>query len=275
MIGKIKSDVQTAIADAFKKALHTNPGNFVAFLVRGDYNSLLEGEGFAGMDPKPSPFCTDYMLDIYNDETRDKFYVRYLNRRYKRDGFQYEGDDGFDDLCVEMMIYSHVWESEKFLKDLYRLSRIISGEKFYDWDVSRVEFHGYQVIKTIKDNLRENCPGLYDIIDKSYAGYIRDSFAHMLYSIDEESRIINLNSDRVKNNLELSRLKYEDFQKRFLYSVELCYELTHMFHDTRTALIEDKELLSKPIELPNGQKMLITTAENFHGEARFRGSIVS
>ena len=61
------------------------------------------------------PYCLDYMLDSYRDETRDNFYIRYLNRRYKNDDFKYQGDDGIDDLCVEMMIYSHVWESESFL----------------------------------------------------------------------------------------------------------------------------------------------------------------
>ena len=117
MIREIKNDVTAAIQEAFTCALHTNPGSFVLFLARGDYNHLFDGDRFANLDPKPSPYCLDFMPDIYRDETRNKFYVRYLNRRYKNDNFKYDGDEGIDDLCVEMMIYSHTWESVVFIKE--------------------------------------------------------------------------------------------------------------------------------------------------------------
>lgn len=190
MIREIINEVREAIQEAFTCALHTNSGSFVLFLARGDYDHRLEGEQFANLDPKPSPYCLDYMLDAYKDETRDKFYIRYLNRRYKNDDFKYQGDDGIDDLCVEMMIYSHVWESEAFLKHLYRLSNIVSGKEFYDWDVSGLKFHGHPLIMETKERFKDACPKLYKIIDASYTGYIRDSFAHSLFNVDEDARII-------------------------------------------------------------------------------------
>lgn len=274
MIREIKNDVTAAIQEAFTCALHTNPGSFVLFLARGDYNHLFDGDRFANLDPKPSPYCLDFMPDIYRDETRNKFYVRYLNRRYKNDNFKYDGDEGIDDLCVEMMIYSHVWESEAFLKHLlYRLSNIVSGKEFYDWDVSGLKFHGHPLIMETKERFKDACPKLYKIIDASYTGYIRDSFAHSLFNVDEDARIIELYSDRVKNDLNLSRLSFDEFQAKFLYTVELCYELSRMFHETRKALIKDWELLSKPIPLPDGKILSITEAELLHGEPRFRATI--
>ena len=119
MIREIITEVREAIQEAFTCALHTNSGSFVLFLARGDYDHYYDGDRFANQDPKPSPYCLDFMPDTYRDETRNKFYVRYLNRRYKNDDFKYEGEDGIDDLCIEMMIYSHAWEAEVFLKDLY------------------------------------------------------------------------------------------------------------------------------------------------------------
>ena len=114
-VTRASSEAYEAIQEAFTYSLHTNSGSFVLFLARGDYDHRFEGDQFAHLEPKPSPYCLDYMLDSYRDETRDNFYIRYLNRRYKNDDFKYQGDDGIDDLCVEMMIYSHVWESESFL----------------------------------------------------------------------------------------------------------------------------------------------------------------
>ena len=68
----------------------------------------------------------DYQLDRYHDETRESFYLHYLNRNYIRDGFRYDGESGIDDLSIEMMIYSHLWSSDTFLKLLFRLSNIVA-----------------------------------------------------------------------------------------------------------------------------------------------------
>ena len=94
MIREIKNEVREAICEAFSCALHRNSGSFVLFLARGDYDRHFVGNQFASLDPKPSPYCLDYMLDAYKDETRDQFYIRYLNRRYKHDDFKYLGDEG-------------------------------------------------------------------------------------------------------------------------------------------------------------------------------------
>lgn len=271
MIQTIRREVRLAITEAFDCALHTNPGSFVLFLARGNFNPQFDTERFAGI----TPYCLDYMLDAYMDETRDMFYIHYLNRRYRHDDFKYQGEDGLDDLCVEMMIYSHVWESEAFLKNLYRLSNIVSGKEFYDWDVSRIKFHGHPIISDTKERFKNHCPQLYTIIDKSYSGYIRDSFAHMLFNIDEYNRIINLYSDRVKDDRERSRLSFDDFQTKFLYTVELCYELSKIFRDAQKELISDEALLSHPISLPDGKSLLITEAKMWHEEPRFKAVILS
>ena len=273
MIREIKNEVRAAIQEAFTCALHKNPGSFVLFLARGDYNHLFDGDRFANLDPKPSPYCLDFMPDIYRDETRNKFYVRYLNRRYKNDSFRYDGDKGIDDLCIEMMIYSHTWESVVFIKDLYRLSNIVSGQEFYDWDVSKKDFHGYSIITDTRDRFMDPCPLLYKIINESYSGYIRDSFAHMQFNIDEDSRIIELYNKKVKEDLNLSRLNFDVFQTKFLYTVELCYEFSHIFHETRKALVDDKLLLSLPIPLPDGKILKITEATFIQGEPLFRATI--
>lgn len=48
----------------------------------------------------------------------------YLNRNYSRNGFSYEGNEGIDDMHIELMIYSHLWDSSYFIKSLMRMASI-------------------------------------------------------------------------------------------------------------------------------------------------------
>ena len=271
-ISTIQNNAVHAINEAFSVAIAENHANFIAYLAQGDYIKQLDKDNLLDLDPKPSPYCTDYMKDIYGDESREKFYVRYLNRRYIKNGFAYLGEEGIDDLNIEMMIYTHVWESEWFLKNLYRLGRIVSGNKYYDWDLSGQDFHGYAKLDEIKNMFKCKCPKLYDMLNESYRGYIRDSFAHMLFTIDEHSRIINLNSRHLKNDRQKSQLSFNDFQLVFLNSVELCYVLRHKFHEARMNLATLEELSFIQIELPDGRQMHISNYGS-NEYPRFEGSI--
>ena len=69
MIREIINEVREAIQEAFTYSLHTNSGSFVLFLARGDYDHRFEGDQFAHLEPKPSPYCLDYMLNSYRAET--------------------------------------------------------------------------------------------------------------------------------------------------------------------------------------------------------------
>lgn len=76
-----------------------------------------------------------------------------------------------------------------------------------------------------------------------------------------QQRFRDIYNYKVKNDLNLSRLNFDEFQAKFLHTLELCYELSRLFHETRKALIKDWKLLSKPILLPDGKILSITEAE--------------
>lgn len=278
MIPEIQKTVNEALSKTFQAALKKNRDSFVLFLVRGEWLPEYDSDQFEELNPKPTPYGIDYRMDKYRDKSREQFYVNYLNRRYRHDDFHYEGEDGIDDLTVELMIYSHVWESEKFLKDLYRLANIVSGKDFYDWQIPIADIHGRAFINDeIKDKLKANCPELFAIIDKSYASYLRDSFAHSLYDVDEHTRTIFLHCRESKNHWEHSNISFDEFQTIFLYSVELCYLMDHTIHDLRDVLIDDRETLESPIKLPNGKFLLVQGCRRVvKGEAdpAFRGQII-
>ena len=81
-------------------------------IAKGDYISYILYIGRADVIPElKAHFGTscviDYQLDRYYDETREAFYLHYLNRNYSKEGFKYDGESGIDDLSIEMMIYCH------------------------------------------------------------------------------------------------------------------------------------------------------------------------
>ena len=63
---------------------------------KDDYISYILYIGRADVIPEQKAhFCTscviDYQLDRYYDETRELFYLHYLNRNYSKEGFKYDG----------------------------------------------------------------------------------------------------------------------------------------------------------------------------------------
>jgi hypothetical protein len=143
-----------------------------------------------------------------------------MNRNYKKCCFGYEGDSGLDDLSIEMMIYTHVWESEYFLKSLVRLAGILN-DKGYIWEPEidsqgKWDFMKENVIQPIEPS----CPELANIIQKAYSSDIRNAFAHSLYNIDPQRRNIHIRPKRGNQTFS-----FEAFQEKFLYSVILMNSL--------------------------------------------------
>ena len=120
------------IKEIIEEILQVIEDSFVT-IAKGDYISYILYIGRVDVIPElKAHFGTscviDYQFDRYYDETREAFYLHYLNRNYSKEGFKYDGESGIDDLSIEMMIYCHLWDSSYFLKSLYRLSCILGGD---------------------------------------------------------------------------------------------------------------------------------------------------
>ena len=100
MLKEIVTEIELALNDAYAKMFNEDRLSFILLVGRADV--------IPGLKQQCSTDCViDYQQDRYFDETRERFYLRYLNRNYKKEGFNYEGDEGIDDLSIEMMIYDH------------------------------------------------------------------------------------------------------------------------------------------------------------------------
>lgn len=269
MIAETQIAVTRAIGQAYDYCIAHHHDDFVLFLAHPEYETNWFDTGKAVV-------LMDSAIDALKDESREKFYVRYLRRNYNKEGFCYEGEDGIDDLHIEMMIYTHIWESTYFFKQLSRLVGVISGDG-YMWNLN-TEASRHKIIKeTMIAKLREKELLLGDLLDEAYSSYIRDSFAHSVYSIDVDSRKIFLfnvsrnNADKGNNTIE-----FRDFQKKFMISIQLCYWMNHCLEQARMDFAK-AGVITHPIAIPDGRLILVFAKMIDNDGAkrvRFGGSIL-
>lgn len=235
-----RQNIARIIQEAFDMMCEVDYTSYILYIGRA---SVIPGlKASTGTD------CViDNLIDIFNDETRTKFYIRYLRRNYSKDGFCYDGDSGIDDLHVELMIYAHLWDSHYFLKSLIRLASIVSG-KGYIWDAQvnwwRKEKKMQEcIILPIKNSGLE----LGNLLEQSYRHEIRNAFAHSQYSIDASRRLIHIRTDD-----GILKLKFEEFQEIFLKSVILMNKMENMLESNHDVLARRQTSLTEVFKTPEG-----------------------
>jgi len=247
ILHKIDNEVSSAIDEALEALYRVSQPNFCLLIARAGALPMLENIG-------KSRYVVDDAMDSYHDETRQQFYLNYLNANYRKGVLDYTEKDGLDKLYIEMMIYSHLWDSQRFLKDIYRIASMIAG-KPYDWELDLEDGISYKAMQEeIIMPLKTKGLRLGEIIDSSYSSHIRNSFAHSLFDIDTHSRKIQLRSKHIKNSAD-SLLSFDVFQDKFLHSIFLCYCLTNIIERNRLEAAKANTAITDIFLTPDGRKM--------------------
>lgn len=254
MLEQIHLNVSRVIDDLMLRLYHKSYNDFILLIARGQTIPGLER-----VSPSHSNYSLDYSLDEHYDETREKFYVKYLNSKYKKDGFDYRTDDGFFCMNIELMIYCHIWESSLFLKSLKHITDLLI-EHEYDWGI---ELPDMKIKTYIKDSIIKPLVDIGDefghLLNKAYSPNLRNSFAHSLYHIDMACRKIYLYIKRPdEDDCVGTEITFEGFQEKFLLSISLCYFLRLSINKQRDmAANSHGEAITKPFKVPSGRMMQI------------------
>jgi hypothetical protein len=233
-----KSDfaaIDREVIDALNNALDhiraNSPENYILFLAEGEHKPTYANQKF-------NPNVIDNREDKYKDETRRKFFVQFLQTFYAFPTGTEHTDDNEQRMHMELMVYSHIWESDPFLKKLFRLAKIFNGDP-YPWQVNIPAMGKHNFVRNeIRDVFRQQGHGLNQVITNGFHSSIRNAFAHSQYSFDENGRRIwfdNYNGEV----WELENIGYDDWSSRFVYSALLGYYIVRISHDRRTRLIVD------------------------------------
>lgn len=259
----IREKVLDAIDEAFKFIAENDYISFILFIGRADYISGLKP--FYGTD-----YVIDYQLDSIYDETRSEFYIRYLNRNYSRDGFSYEGDEGIDDMHIELMIYSHLWDSSYFIKSLMRMASIVCGNGYLweaeiDWMHKDVFMQKKIIQPLIASGLK-----LGNIIERFYDPSVRNAFAHSLYTVDPELRTLT-----VRPRKGIKSISFEDFQSMFLHSVLLMNKMENALEANHNQAAKLNTALTDVFTTPDGARVqvfgeIVKRGESLHPEFKMK-----
>jgi hypothetical protein len=227
-VNKLQPRIKTAIQQLLDSATKNqkNPNDIVLFLSNGFFESRFKVGGL-----------TSYMVGPgergWDDEHRKEFVVDYLNSGNETFIAKVKPEDverfiRFS-LNLELMIYTHFWETDVTLKELRQLANLVNG-KPYDWENEIPEREKYEFIR---DEIREvflaHDLDVGELIRESYHSQLRNAFAHGQYAFRGKNSIALLNYKGKPHELEF--LTYDDWEERFLKTALLFYELLHLKGD--------------------------------------------
>lgn len=216
---QIHVEVEAAIVELFDYAKNHNY-NYILFLADGEYHSKYLNSGL-------SPFVISNMIDYYKEATRFAFSQHFLNIFYSFGTGVTQTTDTPMNLAVELMVYTHIWESTKFLKQLYRMTELANGRS-YVWEVDNIpEAHKHSFIRgSVRDVFAKLGLKMADVMTKGFHTSLRNSFVHGEFTIDPTTMDITLHTYRIPRNLkafELDKISANQWTEFFIYSALLNY----------------------------------------------------
>ena len=241
---KIENEVIETIKGSFDIAINKSISDFVLLVARGGYHKLLDNP-----EIDKTPFVIEDRKDFLIDHTRKRFFVKYINDYVSRlnSGNSMSDEEKEYDINIQLMIYSHIWESHLFLNQLVRLVEI-QLEMGYDWktkldypkrDVNRKECNqshirkGPYIENSIIKRFEKSDSNMAELIKYCYLKDLRDDFAHSTYYIDENTII--------SNGSELfcgPSITIEEWEGKFVTSMLLSYHLNDMLLEYRNNYID-------------------------------------
>lgn len=242
------------------KVKEKNFSEYVLLLSRASYQ--VENE-----NTYLSPYVIQSNLEIMQDMSRQQFLHTYLNQYIAllSDNVFMSNEIQEFNINIQLMIYSHVWESHRFLMNLKRISSILSG-KGYEWRISfeRPQKKSSNKMipinkgKMIKEKILEPLCSFDEkigtFISGLYDSTIRNGYAHSLYQINmDEGNIRILKSETYSVEKEVN---FFDWETTFFYSVLLSYHLTKSIIDRLNSFMEDyPEIKQVTISWPSFKKL--------------------
>jgi len=153
---------------------------------------------------------------------------------------QHSTDDDQYRINLELMIYTHIWESKPFLKRLYRIAHLLNGEE-YDWRIEVPDMSKHDFIRShIRQIFKDKGFSIWKVIKEGFHTSLRNAFAHSEYSFDTMNNHNRINLYNYGGaSWELQAISFDEWSKRFVYSVLLSYYFINLIHQRRINIISE------------------------------------
>jgi len=235
---KIDFEVKEALEELFRFAQNheLDKNDFFLFLSNATYYEDHEGT-------QVSCYIIDNRMDMYADNDRFDFLTKYLKTYYSF--ASYNTSDSKESMTMEMMMYTHIWESRFFLKSLKQLSDFCDSKE-YEWKLSVPNAQNSDskqnfIRNEIRDNFRKHNLKIADVMTKGYRSQFRNAFAHSDYSFAFTDDKIILHNYK-PGGYEVKDVAFNDWTKFFCYSFLLNYYM-------HIQIYNERQKIASPIQL--------------------------
>lgn len=230
--------IDTEVKESLKEAFEYIKDNcidhdYVLFLADGEYK-----EKYKNTHLRLNPYTIDNREDKYKDESRQNFFIKFMETFYSFPKNSPQTDDNEFRLTMELMIYTHIWESKPILKQLYRFASLTNA-KSYHWSVEVPEMSKHEFIRdNIRDVFKSKKLRLADVITKGFHTSLRNAFAHSEYQFDNKNRLIHLDTYKGAT-WDIKNISFDEWTKRFAYTSLLSYHFFNERISRRRNLVKD------------------------------------
>ncbi len=186
-----------------------------------------------------SGYVLESREDIYKDRSRINFFTQFMDSFYSFPASAPQTTDDQYKITMELMMYTHIWESKPFLKQLYRLACLVDKQP-YPWIVEVPPMSKHDFIRNnIRDVLKRQKMKLADIIcPKGFHTSLRNAFAHSEYEIREDMQFIHLDTYNGKP-WDIENLAFDKWTEMFAYSTLLSYHYLRIKYERRESIVKD------------------------------------
>jgi hypothetical protein len=222
---RIDIEVKNAVQQAFDyaKTKEKDKNDYYLFLCNATYRKEYEGTAL-------NPYVIDDRVDTLIDTHRLNFLNNYLNSYYSFSGFN--TFDSETTLTLEMMLYTHIWESKTFLKQLKKLLDLCLGLE-YEWDsTANLSSRQWFIRKELRDKFKSLYLDIATIMTNGYRSQYRNAFAHSDYSFALNEDKIHLHNYQGKN-YQVKSVLYDEWTKFFCHSFLLNFYFIKLFHQEK------------------------------------------
>jgi hypothetical protein len=218
VVKKFQREVIGSVEEAFAFAERheKSPGDFLLFLENGHRTDTP----FPGM----SPFVIGQGRRGLADNSRREFIDFYLNlpfeATYKRARKKERREAIYkNSLHMDLMIYSHSWESNPNLRMLRRLA-VVANSDLYDWDIKVPDFTKHDFIRNdVRSVFTKHGLHIGDIVTRAFHSQLRNAFAHSDYDFWSPGKIL-LNNYKGEA-WQLESISYDEWDERFTLTILL------------------------------------------------------
>lgn len=210
----LKIQVEQAVNEVFDYARkhEKNKNDYILFLSRSKYEPKYEGKD------KINPWLLDHSLDEILDRDRIDFLLEYLNTQYNFRAMN-TSDSKFS-LTMELMIYTHLWESKRNLAMFKKLADLCDSKPYdFNFDVPNDRKYNF-VVKNIRDVFEKHQLKVCNIIKYAYRSQLRNAFAHSVYHFGYNETEIVLENYKPPHS-PLKDLSFDEWTNIFLKSALL------------------------------------------------------